>query len=1287
MMLLICMPALSQAQLGTISGVVTDQTGGVVAGATVNVVDVARGVTRPLISDAAGLYSAPGLTAGTYTVHVEAAGFKAVDRQNVDLGNGGDVRVDVTLQPGATNQTVTVTESLPLMNTTNAVLAATVETQFLEDLPANGRVYSHLMDFSAGVISRPGQGAGPAVNGVAGTKNQWMIDGVEDINHFVGNGGPLVGAATSTDELTILPLDAIGEVSIISNPSAEFGQGLGAHVEVGLKSGTNAIHGTAYAFGRDTLLDAQNQYLGSAAPKATDTIEQFGASIGGPIKKDKLFYFGNYEGFRYAVGNATNAALATSNSLAAINKNDPNSQTLSLPDAANAVLAQGQALSPMSMALAGCTNGAGGVTCNPGQGVFLNGTNNAASFPLSNLTSGKSDNQITKIDYHPNDHNAINGEYFFGQAFTLSPNATLFPAWNNTNFSRTQAMRAVWVFTPNTTWVNEARFGYDRYNLTDGNGDCNGTTPTLNYQALFGLVGGNSAPIGACGFPLISIASANTLGAAVPIADQNVEQYTYHFVDSASNSHGKHQLKFGGEWHRTIYYGSGAPQAPNGTITFAGNQAFNASTGLEDFFAGDPQSGQVLVGGANSVRVPLSRFAVFFNDDYRATRKLTLNLGLRYEYTLPFVEEHNNFGNFDPTTASGMVQQTNGNALYSNNRKHFGPRLGFSWDVTGKGTTIVRAGASVLYETIDIDDVAASGFGGSLDSVPTGFGLFYCSTGLACHGPGIASVGGVLTPTAGAPASAGFVQVASPGHDKEGVVSFINNCAQGVANNSSCSSQTWAQNVNLFSAGADALNCGDGNASIIGQGGLIVKPTNCSIEVFPAYQPGAYLSNWTFGVQQSLGHAMSLDVSYVGNHLTNGNMEPDLNEPPVGFSTAEATANTKLGAAAVPGITSAASRRPYATKYPYFGNILQYGPGGEGNYDALQITLRNRTYHGLTFNANYSYAHSLISVAGGNNPTILTITNPELSYGNSGSPFQTFYFTATYDIPTFGYNNAFTQGWRLNSAFQFQSAPGITIGASTIDFAGNGTGAAGATHRGAYTWSSYFAPGGNYQSFNSTGFGYVGLRGDTCYAPGTETSTVNPITGATTFTVTATGNMKSTGCQVVPIVANSDGTTNVPLTAKGFPQICQNAAAALPQNAAMNAIDPGISNAALEMTGGTVGGVAQSAFGCWVSADGLAAILAPAQGTFGNMQKSTFEGAPWSEWDLSISKDTKIRERLTTEFRAEFFNFLNTPSFTGGSGSPTSSKFGQSTSTPNGGNPVNGNGGQRVIQLGLKLIF
>jgi len=448
------------------------------------------------------------------------------------------------------------------------------------------------------------------------------------------------------------------------------------------------------------------------------------------------------------------------------------------------------------------------------------------------------------------------------------------------------------------------------------------------------------------------------------------------------------------------------------------------------------------------------------------------------------------------------------------------------------------------------------------------------------------------------------------------------------------------------------------------------------MEIYPKYQPGAYLTSWTLGVERALGHSMSAEVNYLGNHTTNGNMEPDLNEPTVGFSTANALANAALTGGApgtctapcIPGITSAVSRRPYNAKFPYFGNILQYGPGGETNYDALQVTVRNRTTHGLTFNANYSYAHHLSSVAGGNNPTILTITNPELDYGNSGDPFQTFYFTVTYEVPglkSMGWLSLVTQGWRLNSAFQFQSAPGLSVQNSNIDFAGNGTGVGGrSSHRGQYYWSMYTTSGGSPNDFSRTGFGYVGLNGTECYT-------------------IANSNMDNGTCNIVPLGAPGSSAS----LASNYPLICRQAAAALPVNAKMNAIDPGISDGYQELVGNTIGGVAQQAFGCWVAASGHAAIVAPAQGTFGNMQKNELQTAPWDELDFSVTKDTRIKERFTAEFRAEFFNFLNTPAFTGGDGDPTSPTFSQSLSTPNGGNPVNGNGGQRVIQLGLKFIF
>jgi hypothetical protein len=809
--------------------------------------------------------------------------------------------------------------------------------------------------------------------------------------------------------------------------------------------------------------------------------------------------------------------------------------------------------------------------------------------------------------------------------------------------------------------VNEARFGWDRYDLLDGNGDCGSNQQSrVNYDALFGFIGGNTAPPGACGFPLVTISGANTFGAANNIADENVLQHTWHFIDSVSLSHGQHQIKFGGEYHRTIYFGvSPLAQSPNGDISFNGGQAFSnaagTSTGLEDFLAGDPQAGSVLE-GAVPTNLNLDRYAGFIQDDYRVTKNVTANLGMRWEYVAPYVEGNNRFGNFDPSTASGMVQQTGGNALYSTSRRNWGPRVGFSWDVTGKGTTVIRAGGSILYDTVNIDDVAASGFGGSLDSVPTGFGLFYCNPAIDTNGQPCNS------------AANGLVQVASPGTDRSGVVQLSNSCGVGGGNVTTgagaCSQIPWAQGATTFPTGASALNCGDGLAQVPGAGGVLTKPAPCNISIYPKYNPTPYITNWTASVQQAIGSSMSVNIAYVGNHLTNAMMERDLNEPTVGFSTVEAQANAKL-AVPLPGITSAVSRRPYNTKYPYFGSILQYGPGGEENYDSLQMTFRKRTSHGLTFNANYTYAHGLSITTGGNNPTILTISNPELSYGTDGRPFHHFGFTTTYDVPKVKAPAQLLEGWKINTAFEYLSANGISVTDTTIDYAGNGSIGRAAFHRGSYFWSDAFAPGGSLNDISDTGFGYVGLRGTQCYA----------VKGS---------KLAPAGCNTVTI----PGAAVTPAQkAANFPQICQTAAANEPQNAAMNAIDPGISNGLLELVGGSVGGVNQTAFGCWVSANGLAALLAPAQGTFGSMTKSGLRGAPFDEWDFSVSKDTKIRERLTAEIRAEFYNFLNTPVFTGGSGSPTSSTFGRSTSTPNGANPVNGTGGPRLVQLGLKFIF
>src|SRR5579863_3761362 len=312
--LLLGLPVFSQGNFGRILGDVTDQSGGVVSGATVTVLDTQRGVSRTLITDDAGEYNAPTLIPGTYTIRVEAKGFSRVERQNVVLEVGHEVRIDLTLQPGAQEQTITITEAVPLVETTNATLGGTLENTEINDMPLNGRNYQSLMALRPGIMIQPGGSPwSQSTNNMRPDESVWMMDGVINVSFYDAR---QVGNAPSafTDAATIVPIDAIQEFNTLENPKAEYGWKPGAVVNVGIRSGTNTLHGSAYAFGRDAALDARNTFNPGLNPDGTcrapstppnplyqcdklpAELEQFGAVVGGPIVKDKLFFFAGYEG-------------------------------------------------------------------------------------------------------------------------------------------------------------------------------------------------------------------------------------------------------------------------------------------------------------------------------------------------------------------------------------------------------------------------------------------------------------------------------------------------------------------------------------------------------------------------------------------------------------------------------------------------------------------------------------------------------------------------------------------------------------------------------------------------------------------------------------------------------------------------------------------------------------------------------------------------------------------------------------------------------------------------------
>jgi carboxypeptidase family protein len=1225
--LLLSLPAFGQLNLGSITGTVTDASGGVITGASVTVTDVERGVSRTLTTDSAGEYSATSLTPGSYSVKAEFTGFQTMNRTGVSVGVGQAVRVDLAMQPGSQTQSVTVTEAVPLVDTSNEVLSSTVESEQLSQLPINGGLYTKVLDYQPGVHGNPG-GNSPnyQVNGAGGQGNYYMLDGVENSNIFV-NSGPLIGAATSTDELTILPQDAVQEVNVMTNPPAEFGWFQGAVVNVGLKSGTNGLHGSAYGFGRNNNLDAKDPYVG-AGPKQDDNLKQFGGSVGGPIKKDKLFFFGAFDGMRYTVGTASTATVPTVNGGAV--DNPAFSVPLAIDDMINN---HGVSPSQLSLNLSDCTVAGAAptavATCGI-KGVFRNDGLQTVGLGVPGDSIGHSNNVIGRIDYHLNDRNSINGEYFFGQAVTTTPNIGVPSFWDNLNKSRTQMMRAVWTYVPNSNWVNDVRFGYNRYSLADANAECgaNGNYSTgnvgqPNYAAL-GFISGANPPSPFCGFPAVNFTESGfpSWGAlSFFISDQGVFQYTYTAYDNASYTHGKHNFRFGFEYHHSRFRGIGAPGYLDGVLNFNGNVAFPGSTDLQDFLAGSLGSNnQILVNPQQELStLGFNREAVYFSDDFRLSSRVTVNLGLRYELEPAILVDNNSAGNFDPFSPTGMVQQ-NGIPLYQADHKAFAPRAGFAWDMTGKGTTVLRAGMGVSYDTPQVDDLVAQGFGAGLNSIPTGFNL-YNNSGLA------------------------FPASLNPQSVKTAVISI-----PGPA-------LSWALNTPVFPAGLDSdLACGTGSPAVVLPDGSNPGPCTLKARGTVITLPNGQLSmstsqarspmyTWTLGIQHAFGASTSLTVNYVGTHASELAEEININQPAPGASANPTLATTLNPLCAAPGSCSAPgsqygangtltgtpqTRQAYYSQFPWFDGIFVYGPAGVSNYNALQVTFVQRNFHGLTLNAGYTFSRDLANVKGGNNPYVDNSSCVRCDYGLA-TPTQDLGITLVYAIP--GKKESPVQmleGWEISSAINLQSGQPFSGGDGSDDFAGVGNGA-GFFGGASEVWSMY----GSGRNFTNLGK----FAGAPCFGFG--------------------GGF---GCN--PVV----------------PAACITAASAEPVNAGMNALIPGSSSGLASL----------GAAGCYMSANGKSVIIPPAQGTFGNMRQGALFGPPFHEWDLSVRKTWKIHERLGLQASISAFNVLNSTGYSAGfTGGIINIPvlFAHSSQDPNNGNPINGTGGPREVLLGLKATF
>ena len=968
---LVSVAGFSQTVTGRILGSVTDSTGAAIRGATVTITDTQRGTTRNLTTDDSGAYVAPNLLPGVYRVRAESRGFKTVERVNVQLEVAQDVAIDLSLPPGQASETVIVTEEIPLLNTTSATLGGTLSNREINELPLNGRNYENLLQLRPGVIRYPGGGfSTTSTNGLRAEDNAYFVEGLFNSEPFSGQ-GIINGAGIAGDSATILPVDAIQEFNVQENPPAEYGWKPGAIINVGLKSGTNLLHGTAFAFGRQTNLDARNYFNCASnpcafsqipAPKTDRALEQFGGSLGGPIIKDKAFFFGAYEGQRYDVGNSFGGV--TSPSMVAMPAPSPANCTSStvngdcansIPNAIADLVANGIPISPASEKISGCTVTGSTVSCN-GTGFPLNNQ------PTTNIVNGFPnqvgvDNVIGKVDYHFNEHNTASGMYFFGNnSGTVEDFPELQSKWRSKIHTRAQVGGGNWVWTPNARWVNEVRFGYNRLYQPTFPGDLN--TPPSGY----GLNTGVSGPLTG-GLPRIGFAGAFVpgLGGFKWPKFQGPDDLI-QFIDHVSYTVGTHAFKFGGEVRRNAFSG-GAFGNARGSITFLGGVALPASTALEDFFAGDPFKASVQVGDPTR-QIHNWSYGAFFQDDWRATRTLTINYGLRYEFSSVIKDAHNLLGNFDPNSPTGLIQAgRNGvSGPYNPDHKNFAPRFGFAWDLTGKGNTVVRGGASMMYETVNWETFLAFNNAFGLSNVPTG------------------AIIDAAGDTAGGTITAGNLAIPP-------------------------TPPQWDSGTPLYgNLSTSTLNCFSNPCPIMSVNRNITTP---------------YVWNWTLNVQHALAPNLSLELAYVGNHGSNLVGIRDINQPPVG-SDYSTLCNTD------PNCDQ--DSRPFNAKFPYLSNIFQMANVYRSNYNALQVTLNSRNFHGLSMVAGYTYAHSLDNVSanwdfgyGAGLPQ--NSYNVGAEYGNSDFDIRhRFTLSLTYAIPGKTGHGQLLEGWELNSIVTLESS-------------------------------------------------------------------------------------------------------------------------------------------------------------------------------------------------------------------------------------------------------------------------
>lgn len=990
----------AQAVTANISGTVTDSSGAVIAGATVTITNTATGVSTTLTTNDQGFYNAPDLVVGTYQVSASKAGFQTTVQQNINLTVGKQWVANLVLQVGQATQTVTVESAVSQVETQSTAITSLVSPKQMVDLPLNGRNFEQLLNLAPGVTPTPAgtttlYGIAPSYS-VAGARTEgeaFLLDNqnmADFWNHQAGS--EVLG--------TSLGVEGIQEFSLLLNTySAQFG-GNGAVMNAVSKSGTNQFHGSLYEFLRNSALDSRSYFdlTPSLQPdKPAFRRNQFGGSLGGPIKKDKLFFFGNYEGFRQALGQT----------IAGVNLPEPYLASGDLPCSAQTGNAScpasayttpsptpGSSANPILPIPGGIGSGATGQTAAAATAIegimaLYNRVTPPAGAPdlggyyptTINATQTSSENYgLGRIDYTLSANDNLFGRYVIDQAYNLSPLTGLFgaalPYWPEVDHTKNQffTVQERHIFSANV--VNNARFTYTRtYESSFSNSTLPASSDPLNFNP-------NRYPEVASVSP--DFFTVGSVGSNQFVSDA-LAQNIFGAGDDVAWTRGNHTITFGADILR-VQSNIDAPFEYGGDYIFLN---------LQSFLQGVPFLGYAVENSPytdNPFRYFREiDFDPYVNDSWKVGSRLTLNLGLRYEYgtnpagwplyTIPNTPAGNG--------AFSLVGHVFRN---SPNTHNIDPRVGLAWAPFGDQKTSVRAGFGIFHDPVAPRTYASA---------------YYFDPPYNYHqfAPGTMSF-----PNA-------FI-TSPPALPPQDVPTL---CA--------------LDNVSNNSIGCTSL--GDG------------VPWNTDT--------APYQEQWNLNIQRSLGAGTVLTVGYVGSrgvHLfTQRNLNPSLTSTSAvagcGTGPLGGLLNgcaTPTGASCVPTLkNNNLSTCVFGAYDPILGGVEPILPrvndnyaelnenvtGGTSSYNSLQVSLVRQAARGITMQVSYTYSHCLDNGSGsyGLEEGATGQLDPyDLSYDYGDCSFDLRHNVVAnviYQLPFHG--NRLIEGWQLSGIFTAQSGEPFSI--------------------------------------------------------------------------------------------------------------------------------------------------------------------------------------------------------------------------------------------------------------------